>query len=171
VSRAEELLPNLDRLLSENSLSLKEVDEIIVSIGPGSFTGIKIGISTVLGLRKAVGMNCRGISTLQALSLASADTKVVTVIPMGRGIFCRQSFTDGKATSPPSLLNEVEFADEFISSGTKAILHGSLADPERFPDAVNAGLNMASHLCAAIDSPFVTTDLIPLFVERKISTI
>ena len=83
VSRAEELLPNIDRLLRANSIGLKEIDRIIVSIGPGSFTGIKIGISTVLGLRAATGITCLGISTLKALSLIVGD--VDTVVSKRRG--------------------------------------------------------------------------------------
>lgn len=46
----DELLVSLDRLLSENHLNLKQIDNICVCVGPGSFTGIRVAISIVKGL-------------------------------------------------------------------------------------------------------------------------
>jgi tRNA threonylcarbamoyladenosine biosynthesis protein TsaB len=170
VSKAEELLPNIDRLLRENSLNPKDIDRIVVSIGPGSFTGIKVGISTVLGLRAALGTTCLGISALQAMSLTNCKVAVTAAVPVGRGTICVQSFTESKPASEPALLNERE-VDALSESGSALILHGSLYDTERFPNAVDAGWNIAAHLCAAVDSEFASNDLQPLFVERKSANI
>ena len=171
VSRAEELLPNIDRLLRANSIGLKEIDRIIVSIGPGSFTGIKIGISPVLGLRSATGITCLGISTLKALSLIVGDVDAITAVPVGRGTICIQSFRNGEADTEPSLIDNSELVRFGSESDAKPVLHASLFDPERFPNAIDAGWNLASHLCAAADSKFASDDLRPLFVERKSSNI
>jgi len=171
VSRAENLLPTIDRLLRANSISLKEIDRITVSIGPGSFTGIKVGISTALGLRAASGIRCLGISTLKALSLIVGDVDSITAVPVGRGTICFQSFAKGQPTSEPKLVDQAELIRISSDSRSKLILHGSLFDRERFPNAIDAGWNMALHLCSAVDSQFVSDDLSPLFVERKSSNI
>jgi len=170
VSRAEELLPNIDLLLRSRSISLDGIGRIIVSLGPGSFTGIKIGLSTVLGLRAALGITCVGISALSALALISKDRLVTAAVPVGRGTVCVQTFNDSEAIGKPKLINEVELEQICAADGSRLLLHGSLFDPNRFPGAVNAGWNIASHLCSAVDSPAVTTDLRPMFVERNLIT-
>jgi tRNA threonylcarbamoyl adenosine modification protein YeaZ len=171
VSRAEDILPNIDRLNRANSLDLRSFDRIIVSIGPGSFTGIKVGIATVLGLRASLGTTCVGISALEALSLITVDENAVIAVPMGRGGICVQSFRKGISNSEPRLIDHRELIRIGSETIGKLVLHGSLFDEERFPNAVDAGFNVASHLCAAIDSKFISNDLRPLFVDRKSSNI
>ena len=170
ISKAEELLPNIDRLMRENSISLKDFDRIIVSSGPGSFTGIKVGISTVMGLRASTGMISLSISTLHALS-AILDDDLIAAIPVGRGTICFQSFDKSQPISEPKLVDQAELIEISSDSRSKLVLHGSLFDRVRFPNAIDAGWNMASHLCSAVDSQFVSDDLRPLFVERKSSNI
>jgi tRNA threonylcarbamoyl adenosine modification protein YeaZ len=170
VSRAEELLPNIDLLLRSRSISLDAIERIIVSLGPGSFTGIKIGLSTVLGLRTALGITCVGINALSALALISTGRLVTAAVPVGRGMICVQAFNENVAAGKPKLINEVELERIYADGGSRLLLHGSLFDADRFPDAANAGWNIASHLCSAVDSPFVTTDLRPMFVERNLIT-
>lgn len=167
VSRAEDLLPNIDRLLRENSISLGDLDRIIVSVGPGSFTGIKVGISTVLGLHAALGVTCLGISAMDALSLVDGYADVNIAVPMGRGTICVQSYSDNRTASKPHLLSARELVSIASVGGPRLVLHGSLFDRERFPNAIDAGWNVASRLCAAVDSQYSSTELRPLFVERK----
>jgi tRNA threonylcarbamoyl adenosine modification protein YeaZ len=63
---AERLLPTIDMLLRELELSLEEVEAFAVSAGPGSFTGLRIGISTVEGLSYSRGRPVMGVSSLEA---------------------------------------------------------------------------------------------------------
>jgi tRNA threonylcarbamoyl adenosine modification protein YeaZ len=169
VSKAEELLPNIDRLLQSSDLTIKDLDRIIVSNGPGSFTGIKVGLSTVLGLRAALGVACAGISILQAIAINSANDEVSIALPVGRGAVCIQSFNRDREVSIPKLIFENELAETISLDDRCLIVHASLIN--LFPNAIDAGWNMASHLCAAVDSEFVFTELRPLFVERKSANI
>jgi tRNA threonylcarbamoyl adenosine modification protein YeaZ len=168
VSRAEELLPNIDRLLNEVSIGVDTIDRIVVSLGPGSFTGIKVGLSTVLGLRASLGIKCVGISALSALAIISKTHSVTAAVPVGRGTICIQEFRENDAVSTPKLINETEWEQISFDGGSELVLHGSLFDADRFSSAIDAGWNVASHLCAAVDSPAVTTDLRPMFVERNL---
>lgn len=65
---SEKLLPMVDDVLKESSLSLSVVDAIAVSIGPGSFTGLRIGLSTAKGLAVAQTKRVVPVPTLDALA-------------------------------------------------------------------------------------------------------
>lgn len=62
------ILPMVQDLLTRLNLSVKEIDCFGVTTGPGSFTGLRIGLSAVKGLAHALGKPCIGISTLEALA-------------------------------------------------------------------------------------------------------
>jgi tRNA threonylcarbamoyladenosine biosynthesis protein TsaB len=72
-NHAEIILPLIDSVLQRAGMGLSEVAGIAVSIGPGSFTGVRIGLSTVKGLAYGTGMPVAGISTLQAIAARVAD--------------------------------------------------------------------------------------------------
>jgi tRNA threonylcarbamoyladenosine biosynthesis protein TsaB len=62
------LLPAIDRILKEAGLRLSGIDGLICSIGPGSFTGIRVGLSTCLGMRTATGLPLVLVPTLEAMA-------------------------------------------------------------------------------------------------------
>jgi tRNA threonylcarbamoyladenosine biosynthesis protein TsaB len=86
-----ELLPKLESLLREASLDWRQVDSIAVGIGPGTFTGLRIGVSTARGLAQALGVQLRPVSSLQALAAGAKDAgveagrPVLSVIDARRG--------------------------------------------------------------------------------------
>jgi tRNA threonylcarbamoyladenosine biosynthesis protein TsaB len=65
-NHAEVLLPLIDAVFRKSEASLSDVSGLAVSIGPGSFTGLRIGLSTVKGLAYGLGIPVVGISTLLA---------------------------------------------------------------------------------------------------------
>jgi tRNA threonylcarbamoyladenosine biosynthesis protein TsaB len=67
-THSERLLPAMDRMLQDAGLTLACVEGLAVSIGPGSFTGLRIGLSTVKGLAYATGLPVVGVPTLEALA-------------------------------------------------------------------------------------------------------
>ena len=68
----ELLLPEIERLLGRCSLRIKDVDRIIVGTGPGTFSGLRVGISTGRALAQALVSPISGSSSLQALALGMA---------------------------------------------------------------------------------------------------
>jgi tRNA threonylcarbamoyladenosine biosynthesis protein TsaB len=68
VTHSERLLPAVDHVLTAAGLGLAEVDALAVAMGPGSFTGLRIGISTVKSLAFATGKPVVGVPTLDALA-------------------------------------------------------------------------------------------------------
>jgi tRNA threonylcarbamoyladenosine biosynthesis protein TsaB len=70
---AESLLPSLDELLVGCGLTLDSVDAFAVSVGPGSFTGLRVGIATLKGLAFGGGRPVAPVSTLAALAWTASD--------------------------------------------------------------------------------------------------
>jgi tRNA threonylcarbamoyladenosine biosynthesis protein TsaB len=69
-SHSERVMLNVDHVLKETGLSVGDLDAIAVSTGPGSFTGLRIAMSTAKGLSFASGVNVVGIPTLEAFAWA-----------------------------------------------------------------------------------------------------
>lgn len=68
LTHSRTLLPMAEDLLRNAEYTLQDIDQFAVAIGPGSFTGIRIGISTVKGLAWATDKPCVGVSTLEAMA-------------------------------------------------------------------------------------------------------
>jgi len=68
-THSERLMAAIDRLLGDSGLAIDDMDGVAVSIGPGSFTGLRIGLSAAKGLSYASGKPLIGIPTLDALAL------------------------------------------------------------------------------------------------------
>ena len=67
-SHSEQLTPFIDSLLQEQGIALTDLDAIAVSKGPGSYTGLRIGVSTAKGLCYALDKPLIGVSTLEAMA-------------------------------------------------------------------------------------------------------
>lgn len=75
------LLPAIDRLLAQSGLQLSDLSGLACSIGPGSFTGIRVGMATCLGLRSASGLPLMLVPTLEAMA-RSLEAATVPICPM-----------------------------------------------------------------------------------------
>jgi len=82
-----ELLPRLNYLLNQAGLNLKSISCVIVARGPGSFNGLRVGISTAKGFALSLGIPIIGISTLEAAAYQHAETglPVCPIFNAGRG--------------------------------------------------------------------------------------
>jgi tRNA threonylcarbamoyladenosine biosynthesis protein TsaB len=70
---AERLFGFIDEVLQQGGVSVGELSAVAVSIGPGSFTGLRIGLSVAKGLHAATGLEIVPVPTLEALATAGAD--------------------------------------------------------------------------------------------------
>lgn len=71
LTHSETLLPMVLEMLNESGISPASLDRIGVTAGPGSFTGLRIGMATAKGLALAWSLPCAGVSVLEALALGS----------------------------------------------------------------------------------------------------
>ena len=67
-NHSEKIMPVIEQSLSEANLTLKDINLLVCDKGPGSFTGIRIGVGTVLAFQDTLGIPCVGISSLEALA-------------------------------------------------------------------------------------------------------
>lgn len=81
-SHLENLMPQVKRAVAESGLSLGDMTAIAVSVGPGSFTGIRIGVSSARGLAQILKIPCVPVSSLQALAMRAEVEDNVLVCPM-----------------------------------------------------------------------------------------
>ena len=70
-------MPAIENVLSDTNLSLSDIDLIVCDKGPGSFTGIRIGVGTVLAFKDSLNIECIGISSLEALSYNSNNDGLI----------------------------------------------------------------------------------------------
>ncbi len=136
-THSKRLLTTIDRLLRDTGIELAAVDGIGVSLGPGSFTGLRIGLATAKGLAMATGKPLVGVPTLDGLAsqLAYQDRIVCPVQdarkqevftaryrPDGRGGIER--LTDYQALPPDRLAAEITEPTVFV--GDALALYGTL---------------------------------------------
>lgn len=140
VSHSNTLLKDIDTLLSESHVSLPEIELFAVAIGPGSFTGLRIGIATVKALAVTLDRPCAGIPTLEAVAVAAGPSpRTVALLPAGRGEVFAQLFSvtdDAFVTaldqpahiSPQKLLEKYGAFDDLLWCGEGAIANKSLIE-------------------------------------------
>ena len=86
-NHTQQLMPNLEHLLHQLELSPAEITGIIVARGPGSFNGLRVGISAAKGLAFSLGIPIVGVSSLEAEAYQHAETglPVCPIFNAGRG--------------------------------------------------------------------------------------
>jgi len=100
---SEDLLPTLSELLEDANLEPSASKGAIVLTGPGSFTGIRVGLATAFGLRRALDLDIRGISTLACQAGAAAfksgeKTRWLSLMSAGRSaLYAGVYRVDGRA--------------------------------------------------------------------------
>ncbi len=130
LTHSRTLLPMAEDMLKNAELSIEDVDMFAVAHGPGSFTGIRIGVSTVKGLAWASNKPCTGVSTLEAMAWngAAAGGYVCPVMDARRSQVYNAIFEikDGKpcrlTKDRPIALNEL--AEEVKKLGAPVLLVG-----------------------------------------------
>lgn len=76
------LIPTIDKLLKQCRLKLKNIDAITLSIGPGSFTGLRIGVATCKGINLALGTPIIAVPTLDAIAHNFTNDKIDLLCPL-----------------------------------------------------------------------------------------
>jgi tRNA threonylcarbamoyladenosine biosynthesis protein TsaB len=117
VSHSNTLLTDVDKLLAETQIALMDIDLFAVATGPGSFTGLRIGIATIKALAATLDRPTVGIPTLEAVALSGGvSAESLALLPAGRGEVFAQLFSvlgpdlveplDEAAHIPPARLFE-----------------------------------------------------------------
>jgi tRNA threonylcarbamoyladenosine biosynthesis protein TsaB len=99
-----ELTPAIQRALAQNRVQPRDLTAVGVSQGPGSFTGLRIGLGVAKGLVVAQGLDLVLVPTLEivALSVPQSPDPLIAVLQAGRGRICAQQFAWGTAGWRPA---------------------------------------------------------------------
>jgi len=158
VARAEDLLGNIDTLLASNQIDKRELSCVVVSAGPGSFTGIRIGIATAQGLGMGLNIPVLNLSLLHALAGSSSlRGDVVAQVPMGRGMVCVQ----GIQITTERLIETTD--PNVVPEDMLATMPGRRLSPETFTQS------LATLLCIAALDPRIGKECVPIFVSKAVS--
>lgn len=137
-SHSEHLIPQIDSMLRAAGNSLADVGLFAAAQGPGSFTGLRIGLATVKALAATLKRPCLGIQTLEAVACsARLSTKILAVLPAGRGELFSQLFSvsaqgvpeplsEPSHLPPASLLKEVKNLEPLVWAGDGALVYSNL---------------------------------------------
>jgi tRNA threonylcarbamoyladenosine biosynthesis protein TsaB len=160
---SEELLPVIEGLLAEAGISWDELDSIAVGVGPGTFTGLRIGVATARALGQALGLELRPVSSLEALAAGAATGArlepgrlVMALIDARRGqVFTALYRATGQRGSgergleqewEPSVLDPEQLLDRIGSLGEPLFCAGDWAVESR-PQLERAGAEVPPADC------------------------
>ncbi|MDE6107673.1 MAG: tRNA (adenosine(37)-N6)-threonylcarbamoyltransferase complex dimerization subunit type 1 TsaB [Oscillospiraceae bacterium] len=124
------LLPMAKELLKNCGLTLEDMDVIAVAAGPGSFTGLRIGVSAAKGLAWALDKPCAKVSTLEAMAwgIASMAGELCPVMDARRSqVYNARFSSDGKTVTrltPDRAIGLEELGEELKSRGEEQLLVG-----------------------------------------------
>ncbi|MDE2486882.1 MAG: tRNA (adenosine(37)-N6)-threonylcarbamoyltransferase complex dimerization subunit type 1 TsaB [Alphaproteobacteria bacterium] len=122
----ERLAPMVQALMADAGLPLASIERVGVTIGPGSFTGLRVGVAFAKGMASALAIPAVGIGALEAIA-AEAAGLVFVAIDARRGQVYAQAFEDGHALMAPDALTLGTAAARIaeISQGRPLTLLGS----------------------------------------------
>jgi tRNA threonylcarbamoyladenosine biosynthesis protein TsaB len=128
---AEALMPLVARVLAASELAFVEIDRVAVTVGPGSFTGLRVGVSAARGIALAAGKPAVGLTTLTAFAaphIATDDTLplMAAIDARNNNVFMQLFGPGGRTLISPRLIT---LADAVRSAAAgPARLVGSAAD-------------------------------------------
>lgn len=106
--QGEVLIPYIQSMMEQADLPMSAVEGVAVAIGPGSFTGVRVGLSTARGIGLALNIPVYGVTNLEAAA-AGLNKPVTVTLDTKRGDYFTQRFDkNGRALDTPS----IQSADE-----------------------------------------------------------
>lgn len=182
LTHSQTLMPMAQDMLKSAGCELQDIDLLAVNSGPGSFTGIRIGVAAVKGIAFALGKPCVGVSTLHSLAynLSGFDCIACAVMDARCNQFYNALFEVNaekiSRITPDRAISATDLADELNQySDKKIILVGDGAEPAY--KSINAGnialapltirLQRAENVClAAVEYESVNAiELLPAYLR------
>lgn len=136
LTHSQTLMPMVDAMLKNAGMKLDQMDVLAVSAGPGSFTGVRIGVSAVKGMAFPLGIPCAGVSTLAAIARNAEGIPFDGVVCAAMDARCNQVYAacfscEGgtlRRMTPDEALGVEELKNRLISYGKCVFLVGDGAE-------------------------------------------
>jgi tRNA threonylcarbamoyladenosine biosynthesis protein TsaB len=173
---AELLMGVIDTVLARSGVKFSQLTSVATCIGPGSFTGIRVGVSAAIGFSIALGIPKIGITSLQALATQAAQTAdskdLLVLIDAHRGdVYAQRFSSNGEALtvatqiSVADLVQQVDFSDVTLcGSGVAALrtLHPTAA----FNSLSELVYPVVESIALAASNPALQLPVKPLYLRR-----
>ncbi|MFI7365248.1 tRNA (adenosine(37)-N6)-threonylcarbamoyltransferase complex dimerization subunit type 1 TsaB [Streptomyces sp. NPDC050149] len=134
----ELLLPAVDRVLAEAGVKLDAVTEVVVGVGPGPYTGLRVGLVTAATFGSALSVPVHGICTLDALAYAAGQAGVagpfaVATDARRKEVYWARYEDSLTRTGEPAVDRPADIAEQL--AGLHVAGAGAVLYPDAFPDA------------------------------------
>jgi len=156
---AEILVPKIKEIMEKADVSFHDLNLLTTTVGPGSFTGLRIGVATAQGYSLSTGLPLIGLTTLEMLahSVPSQERRIIAIIDSKRGDFYYQIFDEQKIPlTQPDIITIEQVAEKIVEKAVVLVGNGSLFIA---PYLKNCNFEIYSH-------PIDARILIPLATQR-----
>ena len=173
-THSETMLPMIENLLHNAKISINDIDKFACSAGPGSFTGVRIGISVIKGLTFGTDKPCVGVSTLEALAynMNGFDGIICPVMDARRSQVYNAVFRNGERLCEDRLITVDELYEEikqfdekiyYTGDGYKLINYNQTVTPEilRYQNAYSVAQ------CALNGECLTDIELSPIYLRAS----
>lgn len=123
-AHARELMPAVDLVMERAGVGFEHLDAIAVGVGPGGFTGLRIGIVTARSLARAARVELRPVSSLAALAAGAGEGLALPLIDAKRGEVFAALYERGEERWPPFAAAPAELAERILEAGLNPLAMG-----------------------------------------------
>ncbi len=180
-THSQKIMPQIENLFALCELDVNDVDVFASAVGPGSFTGVRIGVATIKGMAQALNKPCVAVSTLEALAYPFTHFSgiVCPILDARRGQVYNALFEQGKRICPDRALALSGLLEELKGKQVMFLGDGAIPYQEEIlsamPDALFApkvlNMNLAGNVCEVAYKKFqegeavLANELIPSYVR------
>lgn len=161
MSHGELLAPAIDQVLKKSKISVNELTDIAVGVGPGPFTGLRVGVVTALTLAHSLGIAAHGVCTLDVIAADIDDPEFFVMTDARRKEVYWAKYRNGKRTDGPNVgkATDIELND-LPAFGRGAVLYGLSIDNKHLdPQAATLARGIT-------ENQFEHLPLEPLYLRR-----
>ncbi|HEX4788541.1 MAG TPA: tRNA (adenosine(37)-N6)-threonylcarbamoyltransferase complex dimerization subunit type 1 TsaB [Actinospica sp.] len=170
----ELLAPGIGKVLAAAGCSRTELTGVAVGVGPGPFTGLRVGLMTGRALGDALGVPVHGVCTLDVLAAAVAAAGVAEPFAVAtdarrREVYWARYDSTGRRAGEPAVDRPAEIAEQL--AGLAVAGQGPRLYPEQFPHPLEPGLPSAGVLAGLVarllrEDPAALLPPLPLYLRR-----
>ena len=161
---AELLTPAIRDALGDAGLGMADVEAVVVGLGPGPFTGLRVGVVTAAALSDALGVPVIGVCSLDAVG---SGARTVVTDARRKEVYWATYAADGTRTAGPAVVRpaDLDAAGPFVGDPAFADRLGVAVEPA---DVTTAGLIRTA--ASQLTDPASAAPLVPLYLRRPDAT-
>ncbi len=179
-THSENLMPLIDSVLKRNKLDIKDIEMISCSVGPGSFTGIRIGVSTIKPMAEILNIKIASVTSLEVLArnIENAETIVSLIDARNNQVYCGifdQKYNKKEEYLADDISNVIEVLKKYeniVLTGSGTILHKELLIKSLISPKFCSENNQSAKNCGKIGyKKYVENNLcdsiIPIYLRKS----